>query len=224
MERQHVTSRSPLILLSHTSHLTSYSVTEPGHGRTDGMADRRWMSRCQDPGPSPCRSLQTQAPALFLTPIPRTGWEGQARGSHGVCVSASRSAWAPALSPTIPDSLEQGPSPEMVVGEGTASSAVSRDHSASAPVFPLPALSSAPGPPEVPSVTVSSRDLGAKQLRFKSPLHHPPAGKPWASHFTSLDLRFLSCKMGIITIPFSSGCEGHTWDSCDALRAAPGRQ
>lgn len=158
------------------------------------------MSRCQDPGPSPCRSLQTQAPALFLTPIPRKGWEGQARGSRRVCVSACRSAWAPALSPTIPDSLEQGPSPEMVAGEGTASSAVSRDQAASAPVFPLPALSSAPGPPKVPRVTVSTRDLGATQLGFKSPLHHPPAGKAWASHFTSLDLSFLSCNHQVVKV------------------------
>lgn len=104
--------RSSLILLSHTSHL-SPPIQSLSLG-TDGMTGWQidgWMSRCQDPGLSPVSSLQTQAPALFLTPIPRKGWEGQARDSCRVCVSACRSAWAPALSPTIPDSLEQGPQP-----------------------------------------------------------------------------------------------------------------
>lgn len=79
---------------------------------------------------------------------------------------------------------------------------------------PLPASpahpsapSSATGPPELPGRIVSSRS-GSYLAQIQIPL--PPAGWETLGKLLHLPgLRFLSCKMGKITIPVSQGGEGH---------------
>lgn len=90
MERQQVTSRSSLILLSHTSHLTSYSVTEPGHGRTDGMADRRVDVQVSGPRALPLSAVCRPRPLLsFLPPFRGKGGRAKREVPAGyVCLPA----------------------------------------------------------------------------------------------------------------------------------------
>lgn len=145
-----------------TSHLLCHSGAQPGQRQQkDGRCPE---VRTQSPPPALpphtqrepglSASLQTQAP-----PIPRKGCECRAQGSQVPtgysCQPAGRT---PALSPTIADILEQGPSPERWLrGRGQPREQGPEDQPASSHTLPLPAVRSS-RPSRGSKVVVSRRD------------------------------------------------------------------
>lgn len=72
------------------------------------------------------------------------------------------------------------------------------------------------------STVVQSMGSGASLPMFDSQVDHSRAQRPRASHLTSLGLRFLICKVGVIMVITSPNC--YKSEECKPFRAMPGTE